>query len=206
MLFAGNLTATVAQTVASILIARLLGPDNYGSYSLAFVIPSIFQLLTSFGVNTAVTRFVAHHASMNQNEEAKRFAESALLVTLLSGVVLAAACFFTAGFFSAYVFHRAYLARYVELASAIVFGQALLNTSIAAAIGWNAMGQASFANIAQSLIKLLASPLLIVLGFSILGAVVGQTASAVLGAAVRRGTPVRDQDSVLEVGLEGLYL
>lgn len=187
VLLAGNLTATIGQTVASILIARLLGPDNYGSYSLAFVIPSIFQLFTSFGVNTAVTRFVAYHVSRNEDVEAKRFAESALLLTFLSGVVLAGACFLTAGAFSAYVFHRAYLAQYVELASAVVFGQAMLNTAIAAAIGWNAMGQASFANIAQALIKLLVSPLLIVLGFSILGAVAGQTASAVLGAGIAVG-------------------
>jgi len=96
VLLAGNLTATIGQTVASILIARLLGPDNYGSYSLAFVIPSIFQLFTSFGVNTAVTRFVAYHVSRNEDVEAKRFAESALLLTFLSGVVLAGACFLTA--------------------------------------------------------------------------------------------------------------
>lgn len=187
VLFAGNLTATAGQTVASILIARLLGPDNYGSYSLAFVIPSIFQLFTSFGVNTAVTRFVAYHVSRNEDEEAKRFAESALLITFVSGVVLAGACFLTAGAFSTLVFHRAYLAHYVELASAVVFGQALLGTAIAAAIGWNAMGQASFMNIATSLIKLLASPLLIVAGFGIFGAVAGQTASAILGAGIAVG-------------------
>ncbi|HEV2390655.1 MAG TPA: oligosaccharide flippase family protein [Nitrososphaerales archaeon] len=184
VLFAGNLAATAVQTVASILVARLLGPDSYGSYSLALVIPSVFQLLTSFGANTAVTRFVAYHVSRNEDLEARRFAESAMLITLLSGLVLAGACFLTAGAFSAYVFHRAYLTQYVELAAAVVCGQALLNTAIAAAIGWNAMGQASLMNIVQALIKLLASPLLIVLGFGLLGAVAGQTASAVFGAAI----------------------
>jgi len=187
VLFAGNLTATAIQTVASILVARLLGPENYGSYSLVFVIPSIFQLFTSFGVNTAVTRFVAYHVSRNENEEAKRFAESALLLTLLTGVVLSVVCFLTAGVFSAYLFHRAYLAQYVELASVTVLGAALLNTAISAAIGWNAMGQASVMNIAQSLIKLLLSPLLIVAGFGIFGAVAGQTAAAVLGAGIAVG-------------------
>jgi O-antigen/teichoic acid export membrane protein len=187
VLLAGNLTATAGQTVASILIARLLGPEQYGSYSLVFVIPSIIQLFTSFGVNTAVTRFVAYHVTRNENEEAKRFAESALLLTLLTGVVLSGVCFLTAGVFSAYVFHRAYLAQYVELASAIVCAQALVNTAVSAAIGWNAMGQASFMNIGQALIKLLVSPLLIVAGFGIFGAVAGQTAAAVLGAGIAVG-------------------
>lgn len=187
MLFAGNLGATVGQTVASILIARLLGPDQFGSYSLALVIPSVFQLFVSFGVNTAVTRFVAYHVSINDNEAAKRFAESALLLTLLSGIALSAVCYLSASALSEYVFHRAYLAQYVELASAIVFGQAVLNTAIAAAIGWNAMGQASLANIVQALIKLLVSPLLIVVGFGLTGAVAGQTLAYVAGAVISVG-------------------
>jgi O-antigen/teichoic acid export membrane protein len=187
VLFAGNLTATGIQTVASILIARLLGPENYGTYSLAFVIPSIIQLFTSFGVNTAVIRFVAFHVARNENEEAKRFAESALLLTFLTGAVLSAFCFLTAGVFSSYVFHRAYLAQYVELASAIVLGQAMLNTAVSAAIGWNAMGRAAFMNIAPALVKVFASPLLIVAGFGVLGGVAGQTAAALVGAGIAVG-------------------
>ena len=204
VLFAGNLTATIGQTVASILIARLLGPGSYGSYSLALVIPSIFQLFVSLGVNTAVTRFVAYHVSRNENEEAKRFAESALLLTLFSGIVLSGVCYLSATALSQYVFHRAYLAQYVELASAIVCGQALLNTAIAAAIGWNAMGQASFANIAQALIKLLLSPLLIVAGFGLFGAVAGQTAAAVLGAVVAVGILYAYRIGSSRVGWQGL--
>ncbi len=184
VLFAGNLTATIGQTIASILIARLLGPEQYGSYSLALVIPSLFVLLASLGVNTAVTRFVAHHASLNDHEAAKRFAESALLVTLLSGIALSALCYLSATALSEYLFNRPYLAPYVELASAIVCGQALLNTAIAAAIGWNAMGQASIANIIVALTKLVLSPLLIVIGFGLVGAIAGQTVAAVLGAAI----------------------
>lgn len=195
VLLAGNLMATIGQTVASILIARLLGPEQYGTYSLALVIPSIIQLFVSLGVNTAVTRFVAYHVSIHENEVAKRFAESALLVTFFSGIVLSGVCFLSASAFSNYVFHRAYLAQYVELASAIVCAQALLNTAIAAAIGWNAMGQASFANIVVAFTKLLLSPLLIVTGFGLFGAIAGQTLAAVLGAgiavAVLFGTKLR---------------
>jgi len=187
VLFAGNLTATIGQTVATILIARLLGPGDYGSFSLALVIPSVFQLLVSLGVNTAVTRFVAYHVSRNEGEAAKRFAVSALLLTLLSGLALSGACYLSASALSQFIFHRAYLAQYVELASAIVCGQALLNTAIAAAIGWNAMGQASIANIVLSLIKLVLSPLLIVLGFGLFGAVAGQTLATALAAVIAVG-------------------
>ena len=182
VLFAGNLTATAGQTVASILIARLLGPGQYGTYTLAFVIPSIFQLFVGLGVNTSVTRFVAYHLSRNENEEAKRFAQSAILINLVFGLILSGVCFLSAAVLSQLLFHRAYLAQYVELASAIVLAQALLNAAVASAIGWNAMGQASFASITVALAKLLLSPLLIVVGLGLTGAVVGQTSAALLGA------------------------
>ena len=187
VLLAGNLTATVGQTVASILIARLLGPESYGIYSLALVVPSFFTLLVSLGVNTSVTRFVAYHVSRNENAEAVRFAESAVLLTLISGIILSCACYVMAPILSDHLFQRPYVAQYLQLASAIVFGQALLGTAISAAIGWNAMGQASLASIAQSLIKVLISPLLIASGFGIGGAIAGQTSSAVLGAAIAVG-------------------
>lgn len=65
MSFGGNLTATAGLTGAVVLIARLLGPEQNGSFSLALAIPSVLQLFVSLGVNTAATRFVAYHLSKN---------------------------------------------------------------------------------------------------------------------------------------------
>jgi len=54
-LFTGNALSTLILAVGSILVAKLLGLENYGLFSISFVAPSIFLLSTDFG------RFIAKH-------------------------------------------------------------------------------------------------------------------------------------------------
>jgi len=56
-LFSGQVLATIIAAVGSILIARLLGPDLYGVYSLSLVVPSFLLLFTDFGISPALTMF-----------------------------------------------------------------------------------------------------------------------------------------------------
>ena len=45
--------------VASILVGRLLGPEQYGQYTLAFVIPQLLFLFADFGMNQGIIKFTA---------------------------------------------------------------------------------------------------------------------------------------------------
>jgi len=42
LLISGTALATVIMAIASILIGRLLGPELYGQYTLAIVVPNFF--------------------------------------------------------------------------------------------------------------------------------------------------------------------
>lgn len=182
VLFAGNLVATGALTLASIVIARLLGPNGYGGFALALTLPNILQLFAALGLNAAVTRFVAFDLARGEKEEAKRHAETALVFTLLFGLVLSAVSYLTAGLVASDLFGRPYLAPEIRLASAVVVGQALVNSAVAAAIGWNAMSLAAIANAAQAFLRLALSPLLILAGLGLFGAVGGQSIGLAVGA------------------------
>lgn len=56
-LFTGNALSLIILAVGSIIIARLLGPENYGVYSLSLVVPSILAGLIDFGISSALIRF-----------------------------------------------------------------------------------------------------------------------------------------------------
>ena len=58
-LFWSDGLATVPSAVCTILIARLLGPELYGMYSLALIVSGFLTIFTDYGVNQALTRFVA---------------------------------------------------------------------------------------------------------------------------------------------------
>ena len=56
-LFLGNGLSTGLLAISSIIVARLLGPANYGLYSIALILPSFVVLIGQFGLGAAATRF-----------------------------------------------------------------------------------------------------------------------------------------------------
>jgi O-antigen/teichoic acid export membrane protein len=181
VLFSGNLIATLILAAASILIARLLGPNEFGLYGLALVTPTLLQLLTHFGTRSAVTRYVAHYISLGDIERARRFSQSAMIFSIAAGGLFAVINYVASGWIASALFQRPVLQPFIALASIYLFGQSIVLTVIATATGWNAMGQASFANVLQAALKLTIAPLLIVLGFGVTGAVLGHSISYVIG-------------------------
>lgn len=187
ILFAGNFTATVLAAVTSIVVARLLGPEDFGLFSLALVVPTLLQSFTHFGTRTAVTRYVSYHISIGETEKASRYAQAAILFSLFAGVMFTIVSFASASWVSSVLLHRPALQPYVALASLTIFGQSLLLTGIAASTGWNSMGRASLSNIVQAGMKLMCSPILIIMGFGVSGAVIGHAASFLLAGATSVG-------------------
>lgn len=58
-LFTGNALSLLTLALGSIITARLLGPENYGIYTLFLVVPSILAGLIDLGGNPALTTFSA---------------------------------------------------------------------------------------------------------------------------------------------------
>jgi len=50
-LVAGNILSAVIQAIGVFLLARLLGPDLYGAYTLTLVVPMLFMQLVDLGVS-----------------------------------------------------------------------------------------------------------------------------------------------------------
>lgn len=187
VLFIGNITATAIAAITSILIARLLGPEDFGLYSLALVVPTFLQSFTHFGTRTAVTRYVSYHLSIGETEKASRYAQASIIFSLFAGIVFTIVSYAGASWVSVVLLHRTSLQPYVALASLTIFGQSLLLTGIATSTGWNAMGRASLSNMLQAGLKLMASPILLILGFGIGGALVGHAISYILAGSVSAG-------------------
>lgn len=165
-------------------MARLLGPEQFGIYSLALVVPILLQTFTHFGTRTAVTRYVSYHTSIGETEKARRYAQAAIIFSILAGSIFTIVSYVGASWVATTLLHRPAISSYVALASLTILGQSLLLTGIAVYTGWNGMGRASATNVLQAGLKLIASPLLILLGFGISGAIVGHVASFVVAGSV----------------------
>jgi O-antigen/teichoic acid export membrane protein len=177
ILFATNLTATLINLVSLILIARLLGPEGYGTYSLALLVPGLLQLFVGFGALPAVTRYAAYYTAAGRPEEAKRFTLNAIIFIGMTGAILTVLCFVLAGSLSASVLQRPSLGPYVQLASLAVLGTTALQAATLASIGWGLMKLSGSAVVSQAVMRLALSPALIILGLGVTGAIIGQVSS-----------------------------
>ena len=188
VLFIGNLIATIMGAITVIIIARLLGPDQYGVYALALVIPGLLQLFIGFGVNTAIIRFSAYAISQGRPDEARRYTTNGIYFLWSTGAILTLLNYVLAGILSSLLLHRPDLTSYVQLMSLSTFGGTILVTTTYTAMGWNWMKLSSYSVIAQNAVRLALSPLLIVFGLGVTGALVGHVAS--LFAAGLLGTSI----------------
>src|SRR5579884_1125331 len=184
ILFAGNLLSLLILVSTVMVIARLLVPEMYGEYTVALVLSGAFVLFTGFGMNTALMRYSAFHVSRGEIRLAKRKSRSASYMLVLLGAIFGTANFVGASFFSAVVLHRPELAPLVRLTSIAILGQAMIQASIAGFIGWASSEHASFSLIVQAALKLVLSPLFIVLGFSVFGAVLAHSLSYLLAGTL----------------------
>ncbi len=184
VLFVGNMGAVAVSAVAVIVIARLLGPTNYGIYTLVLLVPSFLICFLGFGVDYSLIRFSAYSISQGRPEEAKRYAVNGIRFLWMNGAALALLEFALAGPLSSLLINRPGLTPYVQLVSLAVFGSMILTTVTATAIGWNQMGLSALSNVSQAFVKLALAPLLIIVGLGVTGAIVGQLTSSVAAGVV----------------------
>jgi O-antigen/teichoic acid export membrane protein len=175
-------------TVATIVIARLLGPDGYGVYTLAFLVPAILLLFVGFGVSTAVTRYAAYCLSTGNVGGAVSMTRSAIVFTILFGLALSALNLVAAPYFVVIFLHRPELVQYEQVSSLFILGVALSQCATSALIGWGSMVQVGALAVIQSVLKLMLSAGLILAGFGIYGAVVGHVAAYLIQASIATAT------------------
>ncbi len=71
-LFAGNTASTAILAIGVIVVARLLGPLNYGLYTLTVTIPVLLVALGDLGMNYALVRLPARLRAQGEQVRANR--------------------------------------------------------------------------------------------------------------------------------------
>ncbi len=179
-LFVGNAVSILILAIGSIVIARLLGPANYGLYSISLAAPAFFLMFTSLGVDPAVTRYSAMLRSEGRNQEAASMLRSSMLFKLLTAIVMFIVCFTLADSFASTILNRPGIGDLIRFSSAVIVFQAVFSTTGSAFMGLDRVQDSALTMIVQAVVKAVAAPLLILLGLEVVGALTGH----ILGYAV----------------------
>ncbi len=186
-LFAGNFLSTAVSFVAIVLITRLLGASNYGAYTLCVLLPNLLLNVLGFGVNSGVTRYAAYNISLGKPDIARRITLAGSAFVLFFGVGLSAVDFLIAGFVASNIFHRPEITPLLQFSATFVFAQAVFQSGVSALLGWSQMGKIASITMIQSIMRLAIAVPLILVGYSVYGALVGYAISVALGGVLAYG-------------------
>lgn len=137
----------------------------------------IATLLMDAGINTALTKHIAQYIQEGREHERRAAQITGSTINIAVAAALTLIVFLGATPIADTFLKRPELAPLLRVASLAIIGQALLNLSFAIFIGHNRMGLQSLTTIIYAILKAVAMPGLVILGWSSGGAVMGNMAS-----------------------------
>jgi len=164
------------------IIARMLGPEGYGLYSLALIPASLLVLGTQWGLNIALVKYSSEARERGDLAAVCSVFRCCLGFRLIAGALGAVVCFLFSGQLASWLLNRPEASGLVRVASGLILAQAVFFTAYTGFVGLGRAEGSAAANLIQSASRLILAPLLI-LWFSTVGAVAGHVASFAIGAA-----------------------
>ena len=162
--------------INSVVTARLLGPSNFGIYSILFSLQGVLLLFTTFGYPTVITKFVAEYNVKDPSRVNKIYFTSFFSLMILA-LVVSLFFFFSANFIACQIYHEKTLKSLIQLMSGVVFLMTLISLNNSVFQGFHKIKLLAQLNILNSVLNLLLMYLLIsnfgLIGAPISGIIVG---------------------------------
>ncbi|MEM4693512.1 MAG: oligosaccharide flippase family protein [Nitrososphaerota archaeon] len=176
-LFTGDVLSTIILAIGSILIARFLGPEGYGLYSLSLVIPTIMLSLIALGIDHAVIRFPAKLKAEDRLGQIPILLKSAIAFRFVSGLVMWLICFLLSDILATYILNRPEIGFYIKISSFLIIVQSISTLFYSIFIGLGVSERGAMVKVLMSIIKSTLAPALIIIGLGITGAVTAHVLS-----------------------------
>ncbi|MCX8193724.1 MAG: oligosaccharide flippase family protein [Nitrososphaeria archaeon] len=176
-LFIGDSISTIILALGSILIARFLGPEGYGLYSITFAVPTLMLSFISLGIDQAVIRFPARLRVEGKLDYVLSFLKSAITFRFTISLVTWLICFLLSDVFAVYFLNRPEIGFYIKISSFIIIAQSFFTLVYNIFIGLDASERSTAIKILMSIVKSTLAPILILVGLGIAGAVTAHVLS-----------------------------
>ena len=152
------------------IMARFLGPDGLGLYSMAVMIIGIIELIALFGIDGALIKFVAEYKE--QKDKVDSLVTSAFITILIVGIIVSSALFIFSNTF-ANVFNMPPLSLLLKI-YALVFPLSLAHGIILSYFnGLREMRYYAFIRILQASLALPFIAAFLMIGLGVEGAMLG---------------------------------
>jgi len=134
----GLVISTVISAAGTIFIARLLGSDLYGLYTVVLTVPALIQLFRDWGINAAIVRFTAKYQAESRIDEIRSIFVTGMIFEVVIGLILSSFAFFFSGFL-ADLFNRPVIAPLIQIISFTILANGLIVVATAVFTGYERM-------------------------------------------------------------------
>lgn len=159
----GQIFSTAIAFSGGIIIARLLGPEQYGIVGVALIFPRILLGVLDLGLNYALVRYV-------HIDHENRYIPTAFTYKLIEAIIAAAILFLLADNL-AYILARPYITPYLRILTVYVFGLIILESVKAVLTGHGEYHKIVIIESVRSFFRITTALTLIILGLGVYGAV-----------------------------------
>jgi stage V sporulation protein B len=186
-LLVGVATSTIIMALGAIILGNLLTQDQYGLYAIALAPSTLINLFRDWGINSAMAKQIASLRVSHRDEEIRDVIAAGVIFEVLSGLALSVLSLLLASVIASF-YSKPESASYIAIFSVTIISGSLLTASQAGFVGYERMELNSLTLISQAIVKTAIGPILVLLGYSVLGAVIGSAlgsvAAAIIGLAI----------------------
>jgi O-antigen/teichoic acid export membrane protein len=174
ILMIGQILSTLILAVGVLIVANLLGQEDFGLLNTALAPVSIAMIFQDMGVNSALIKYISLNRYEKKRGNLKVFLESGLILTFVTSFILTCTLFLSSGYLAERVYGIKELGPLIRYLSPMIIGQSLLTTAYGITVGYERMELRSGLQILYSFMKSIAAPVLVYIGYGVLGAIMGE--------------------------------
>jgi O-antigen/teichoic acid export membrane protein len=178
IIFIGTIIGLLLGFIGRIILVRFTTQTEYGIYSLALVIISIFATISTLGLSEGSTRYIAYFRGKKEEGKVKGIISSSIKIAIIASISLAVISFFLSDFISVSIFHTPALSTPLKIFSIAIPFTVLINVFISIFRGFDKVEPSVyFQNILRPILYLIFLITVVLFGLSFLGMIYAYLAS-----------------------------
>jgi O-antigen/teichoic acid export membrane protein len=175
---AGQMIGSIAVFLTLIILARQLQPEQLGLYAIAIAFYTILGIFATFSLGTSLRKKLAEDRG---KEGRMKLISSAFSITLTFSLFIAFIGILVSGYVATNIYHQPQIANALMLAALLAVFWALFNITISILVGIGRVKESAIVDVVYSVAQLIAAPVLVAMGYGLIGAVAGLGIGLVVG-------------------------
>jgi O-antigen/teichoic acid export membrane protein len=177
----GEIATSVIVLVLLIFLARYLQPAAFGIYTIAIAFNGVLGIASNFGIGTAFRKMIPE-IKISDKRKINELLNNGYFIATTLGLIIAVVGILVSNYVAVNVYHNSAITVILEIAALAELFTVLFNLTQGALLGLGLVKEATIANTVYSVVYLIGSVALVLLGYGVVGALLGFLAGLILAS------------------------